>query len=67
MSKTTEAVGRGPVWHRRRTGSSHALLARLPAMTTPLLTSTPPASGRMLNKVPEVTVYFWVIKVYDGG
>ena len=26
-------------------------------------TSTLPAAGRMLNKVPEVTVYFWIIKI----
>ncbi len=32
-------------------------------MTTSELTSTRPTARRMLNKVPEVTVYFWIIKV----
>ena len=56
------AVGR-----RRRDGSQ--VTARLPrrtlrAMTTTLRATPAPSLGRqMLNKVPEVTLFFWVIKI----
>ena len=32
-------------------------------ITTPLSAGTPSVGRQMLNKVPEVTIYFWIIKV----
>src|SRR4051794_17750918 len=48
-----------------RSGAAQVGSTTLPAMST--LTSRLPAAGsparRMFNKVPEVTLYFWVIKI----
>ncbi|MCW2606862.1 MAG: hypothetical protein JWO60_1555 [Frankiales bacterium] len=46
----------------RRSGAVQVPKAILPAMTTRTSTSTSTA-GQLLNKVPEVTVYFWIIKI----
>ncbi len=44
-----------------RSGEWHNRAVTLPGMTTQ---TTPPITrGTMLNKVPEITVYFWVIKI----
>jgi len=45
-----------------RSGDAQVSGATLPGMTT--TTQTAPSLGRkMLNKVPEVTIFFWIIKI----
>src|SRR3954469_9266263 len=48
----------------RHSGGFQAVAATLGGMTTSLTAAAPPSRARqMLNKVPEVTAYFWIIKI----
>lgn len=47
-----------------RSGDAQVPAASLAGMTTTAPTTTAPSLGRqMLNKVPEVTIFFWIIKI----
>lgn len=62
-----KGVGCEDVWFRDGGGLRHGYHGKKQDVSVGASTSTPDrwwdVAKKMLNKVPEVTIYFWIIKV----